>query len=192
MKKDIIGYEGDYEIYSDGRVFSIKSNKFLKLSPNKDVEYLQVNLWKNNTNTWFYVHRLVAIHFIANPLNLPEVNHIDGNRQNNLKQNLEWVTRKGNIEHAINTRLRIYSNRISEEEFIECLEAVINGESYKDLSLRVPYKVPFLSTKVRKLAKVLGLEDYLDQSLKKQRADRNKKVLKIINARKSNDYPEKE
>lgn len=65
--------------------------------------------------------------FIPNPDNLPEVNHIDGNRQNNHVENLEWISSIGNVQHAINTGLKIYTNRLTEEEFLECIECVINN-----------------------------------------------------------------
>lgn len=68
--------------------------------------------------------------------------------------------------------LKIYTNRLTKEEFINCLYDVINGESYTSLSSRVPYKVPFLSVKLRKIAKELGLENELNESLYMQRVIR--------------------
>lgn len=56
------------------------------------------------------VHRLVAIQYIPNPHNLPEVNHIDGNKLNNHKDNLEWVTRSENSKHAYQKGLRTANN----------------------------------------------------------------------------------
>lgn len=181
--KPIVGYEDAYKISPKGEIYSEHLKDFLKPSSNSQVEYLQVSLWKGNKGTSFYVHRLVAIHFIPNPLGLPEVNHIDGNRLNNDVTNLEWVTSSGNSIHAVKTGLRTYTNRLTKEEFHECLLSVIEGESYQSLSERVPYKVPFLSTKLRKLAKELGLEVELNMSLKSQRANRNREVLSVINSK---------
>lgn len=50
-----------------------------------------------------YVHRVIADTFIPNPLNLPQVNHIDGNKCNNCVTNLEWVSQSDNIKHAFST-----------------------------------------------------------------------------------------
>lgn len=180
MKK-IPGYNGKYSVTSDGQVFSEHKQDFLKPHPNKQTGYLQVSLWESNVGRWFYVHRLVAEAYCANPLSKPEVNHIDGNRQNNNVTNLEWVTSSENSHHANQTGLRIYTNRLSHGEFLECLASVIQGESYQSLSERVPYKVPFLSTKLRKLARETGQEAALDASLKWQRAERNRKTLAVIN-----------
>lgn len=180
---DIVGYMGKYKITPTGEVYSEHKQGFLVSPQNAQVEYQQVNLWKDNKETHYYVHRLVATHYIPNPLGLAEVNHIDGNRQNNAVENLEWVDRQGNAIHAVRTGLRIYTNRLTTADFKDCLLSVIAGESYKSLSERVPYMVPFLSTKLRKLAKELNMEAALDASLKEQRAQRNRETLSVINAK---------
>ena len=179
------GYEELYEVSDTGEVRSVDrilsvtnqkerlfKGKVLLQTMNKQVQYKQVSLWKENKGTSYYVHRLVAEAFIPNPEGKPEVNHIDGNRQNNHISNLEWVTSGENSLHASKTGLRVYANRLTKDEFLDCLYDVINGESYQSLSSRVPYKVPFLSTKLRALAKEFNLETELDESLYIQRVNR--------------------
>lgn len=179
------GYEELYEVSDTGevrsvdRVLSVTNQKerlfkgrVLLQTMNKQVQYKQVSLWKENKGTSYYVHRLVAEAFIPNPESKPEVNHIDGNRQNNHISNLEWVTSGENSLHASKTGLRVYTNRLTKAEFLDCLYDVINGESYQSLSSRIPYKVPFLSTKLRALAKEFNLETELDESLYIQRVNR--------------------
>ena len=177
----IKGYEGLYEVSDAGIVRSVKreilgkdgviypfKERNLKHHPHKDTGYFQVSLWKDNKGKHAYIHRLVAEAFIPNPSGLKEVNHLDGNRQNNHLSNLEWVSRTGNAQHAIATGLKVYTNKLSYNDFYDCLLDVINGESYASLSQRVPYQVPFLSTKIRKIARELGLENELNESLKTQ------------------------
>lgn len=181
----IKGYENLYEVSDTGVVRSLdrilignngakytRKGRVLSVSPNTQTEYLQVSLWKYNAETKKYLHRLIAEHFIPNPQSLPEINHKDGNRQNNLIGNLEWVTSSGNSLHAVKTGLRVYTNRLTKAEFVECLWDVIEGQSYTELSERVPYKVPYLSTKLRSIAKELGVEGELDASILKQRQER--------------------
>lgn len=178
----VIGYEGLYEVSDLGDVRSLDRKvlgrdgttypfKGVVLRPalHKDTGYLMVSLWKNGVGKHHYVHRLVAEAHIPNPLGLPEVNHDDGNRANPAKNNLYWVTGQQNKQHAVDTGLRVYTNRLTRDEFLECLQSVIAGESYHTLTERVPYKVPFLSTKLRKLAREEGLEAALDASLMEQR-----------------------
>ncbi len=185
--KTIPGYEGLYEASSkggirsidriitgiDGVLYPFKGTEICR-TPNKNVCYFTVSLWKNNKGKTHYVHRLIAQTFLPNPQNKTEVNHIDGNRQNNDIKNLEWCTRKENIRHAIDTGLKVYTNRLTENEFITCLHAIINGENYQQLSKRVPYQVPFLSVKVRKIAKKYNLEHLLDASLYAQKVERSR------------------
>lgn len=81
----------NYLIYETGEVFNDKTNRFKKKVFSND-GYLIVNLHKNAKGKNFYIHRLVAIHYIPNPENKPQVDHIDGNKTNNCVENLRWVT----------------------------------------------------------------------------------------------------
>lgn len=67
--------------------------------------YYYVNLYKNGKRQTVKNHRLVALHFIPNLENKPEVNHKDGNKLNNRVDNLEWATSQENIIHGINMGL---------------------------------------------------------------------------------------
>lgn len=93
MKKSPIANYELYTIYSDGRVYSGISDVFL-IPQNTPNGYLKVNL----NSFQISVHRLVAMHFILNPYNHPQVNHIDGNKHNNDVTNLEWCTPKENVK----------------------------------------------------------------------------------------------
>ena len=107
--KDIEGFNGKYQVSNYGNVRSFsrwKNGGLLKFGKTKTGYYF-VNLVKNGRKDVkdFRVHRLVAIAFLDNPKNLPEVNHIDGNKLNNHVDNLEWVSREDNIRHAVKTGL---------------------------------------------------------------------------------------
>lgn len=103
------GYEGLYKINKQGDVYIMKKLRakegIKKPSIDKD-GYKQVNLSKNGKCTTYKVHRLVALTFIPNPNNYPVINHIDGNKQNNKVDNLEWCTRSENDLHAFRLGLR--------------------------------------------------------------------------------------
>lgn len=89
MKVDIIDYP-NYEIYDDGRVYSKKRRIFLKHIKTEQ-GYYSVNLTKDSSSHYKLVHRLVAIHFVDNPMNYKIVDHIDRNKDNMNYKNLRWV-----------------------------------------------------------------------------------------------------
>ena len=117
--KDIEGYEGRYQVSNCGRIRSfltkgvrnnveIYDENYHIMKPVHNIfGYCVVRLYKNDGGKAFAVHRLVARAFIPNPNNLPQVNHIDGNKQNNNSNNLEWVTAKENIAHSFSTGLHM-------------------------------------------------------------------------------------
>lgn len=101
--RSINGYEELYEISNKGRVRSISKKgrrKSLILKPGNCRGYLRVILTKNKIRKMFSVHRLVAFAFISNSKNKSQVNHINGNRTDNSKENLEWNTNGENKEHG--------------------------------------------------------------------------------------------
>lgn len=106
--KDISGYEGYYQVSTFGRIramghkYQRKGVYILALHENNGYGYLLADLHKDNKYKSVAVHRLVAETFIPNPEKLSEVNHIDGNKQNNNVDNLEWVSRSQNCWHRCN------------------------------------------------------------------------------------------
>ena len=107
--KPIEGYNGDYLISNHGRVRSLKCHKDRLMPLTKQRKgYYYVMLWDSNEQkaTCRRVNRLVAQAFIPNPDNLPEVNHIDGDKANNHASNLEWCTRSHNVKHSFDTGLK--------------------------------------------------------------------------------------
>lgn len=110
--KDIENYEGLYQVSNFGRIKSLNhmasngikdimyKGRILKPFLDGKKNYLEVCLSKNNLKKKYLVHRLVAETFLENEYNKREVNHKDGNKQNNCVDNLEWVTSKENKHHA--------------------------------------------------------------------------------------------
>lgn len=87
------------KISNSGKLFSLYSNRILKPSEHKD-GYLIQGLHKNGEIKYHLIHRLVATAFLPNPDHFPDVNHKDLNKKNNSVENLEWCSRKQNLDHA--------------------------------------------------------------------------------------------
>lgn len=109
--KNIEGYDGKYQVSSLGRVRSYanfgafegegKCTPIIKSHSIGKAGYHRVGLDIDGVTRLVSVHRLVAEAFIPNPNNKPQVNHIDGDKANNKKENLEWATAKENARHRV-------------------------------------------------------------------------------------------
>lgn len=95
--KDIKGYK--YKVSSLGNVVRVCKNKEKPLNPYLRRGYLCVHLSSHQKSSHFFIHRLVAENFINRPTDNLQVNHKDGNKQNNRVDNLEWVSCYENIKH---------------------------------------------------------------------------------------------
>ena len=117
--KEIPFYE-DYLISNIGRVYSKKSDKFVKCWINNR-GYLSITLCKNGKRKNYLIHRLIAQAFIPNPKNLPMINHKDENPLNNNIENLEWCTSKYNCNYGTGLQRR----RIANSKRVMCIETNI-------------------------------------------------------------------
>lgn len=97
--KDVRGFENEYAVTDDGRVFSKINNKFLN-PKGSEGWYVNIRLCKDGVQRPFKVHRLIADAFLPNPYELRDVNHINGIKYDNRVSNLEWISRADNIKHA--------------------------------------------------------------------------------------------
>lgn len=115
--KDVVGYEGYYQISNFGNVKSLSriklhkgyiplltKEKLMKININK-YGYSYISLEKNKKQKYCLIHRLVGIAFIDNNKNKTDINHKNGVKHDNRLENLEWLTRKENTIHSAKTGL---------------------------------------------------------------------------------------
>ena len=116
--KDVVGYEGLYQVSDRGNVFSVErigvngrkiGGRMLKPSYTRG-GYLRLTLYKNGIMKSKYIHRLVLEAFVENPNNLPEVNHLDEVKDNNELSNLEWCDSSYNSNYG--TRIERVSKKV--------------------------------------------------------------------------------
>ena len=119
--RDIKGYEGLYQVSDTGLIKSLARYKpnhsklqyipeKIKTERVKEQGYSIIDLYKDNKGKTYHVHRLVAEAFVPNPYNKETVNHIDGNKRNNIATNLEWATAKEQNVHFYKHHLKSKSN----------------------------------------------------------------------------------
>lgn len=123
---DVPGYNGLYQVSNLSRIRSLdrfvthnyggialKRGKVLR--PNVGTEgYCEVGLCIQGRQRTLRVHRIVGLVWVPNPDNLPELNHLDGNKLNNLPCNLEWSSKSNNIKHAFRLGLKKNTTRNAE------------------------------------------------------------------------------
>lgn len=133
---DIEGYGGCYQASNFGRVKSLKYNHTFKeriLKASKDKKgYLIVCLCKDGIKKSYKVHRLIALTFIPNPDNLPEINHKDEDKTNNRIENLEWCDRKHNVNFGSRTK-RMVESKTNYPKFSKQVLCVETGKIYPSI-----------------------------------------------------------
>ena len=138
--KEIPNYEGLYQISTFGDVFGLKRAKFILPQKHKH-GYLQVGLSKDGKVIRYLIHRLVAKTFIPNPLNLSQVNHKNGIKNDNRVENLEWCDNSYNSKHAHDNGLRTHKILVGENaRNAKLSEADVN-------EIRTKYKSKILNQK---------------------------------------------
>jgi len=133
--KDVVGFEGYYQVSNFGNVFSKINNRNMKVTLNKR-GYSQVMLCGAIQRKNKRVHILVCESFIPNEDNKPFVNHINGIRHDNRVENLEWVTPLENVSHALSTGLFNPSkkrNLLQSKKFRKVVKLSTN-EIYKSIT----------------------------------------------------------
>lgn len=120
--RSIDGFEGLYEVSSFGQVRNARTKKMLKPYENEK-GYLKVGLYKNGKDHKKRVNRLVARAFIENPYELPDVDHLNGNNQDNRANNLQWT------DHRTNNRLK--KIRIDITNYIPVLMSLFGNPEMK-------------------------------------------------------------
>jgi hypothetical protein len=144
--KDVIGYEGIYQVSNLGNIKSVYVDKTLS-PPINQYGYLYHGFRKNKKRNNILIHRVVAIAFLDNPNLKPCVNHKNGIKTDNRVENLEWVTYQENMNHSVFNNLCAKGEKIAQSKLTELQVSEIR-EKYKNqkmtyLNLASEYNVSF-------------------------------------------------
>ncbi|BBK61872.1 hypothetical protein A9CBEGH2_08120 [Amedibacterium intestinale] len=171
MISSVKDYVGLYAITDRGNVYSenryLKDGRFFRGKKLKGGQYHNgykfVCLRKNGINKNVMIHRLVAETFIPNPNNYPCVNHIDGNKQNNCVENLEWCSYSDNLKHAVKIGLVENQCKIRRKVVIEKDGIKHEFDSMKNCASFFGFKKGWLQNRIRKNGEVFEYQGYLIQ-----------------------------
>lgn len=151
MEKEIwspvVSYEGIYEVSNLGNVkhleykrkntltggYSIMKERILKPVKHKN-GYVVLDLHKNRFHKIILLHRIVAVTFIPNTKNRPQINHLDGNKENNRVDNLEWCTPRENVLHAVKNGLS--KSKLLPYDIILIRQQLCNNEKQTEIAKR--------------------------------------------------------
>lgn len=155
-------YPNSYQVSNKGTVRNSKTGHILKPRKTRD-GYLQVCLMEKGVGKWVYVHRLVATAFVPNIFEVEEVDHINGNRVDNVAENLRWASSKWNKENPI-TRIRTKyrkNNRkgfkaVNIEQYTRDGELVCSYNSIKEASRKTGICDVSISLASRGITKTAG------------------------------------
>lgn len=142
--KKIKGFD-DYLINEDGIVISLKHNEPKVMKYKYDKRYYNVGLSKDNKVYYKKIHRLLAEAFILNKDNLPCINHKDGNKLNNMLENLEWCTYSHNAEHMHKTIIKgkgtssVKCDLYYKSSFIKSFDKISDACVYASKNFNVGY-----------------------------------------------------
>ena len=169
--KDCKGYEGLYQVSSLGRVWSVRKQRYLSQNrkTGSNEGYMEVVLIaKNGKKKYERVHRLVAIANLDNLNSFPVVNHLNGIKDDNRVENLEWTTVRGNTKHAIDNDLGGFKQRLKEMTDKARLSNTNYYEVWKDDTLLGTYYG------LKETAKAVNVnEKTIRNCLKENRASRD-------------------
>ena len=160
---EIKGYEGLYSITSCGRICFHRSKKFLKPVIDR-TNYYVVTLSKNNKKKKFLIHRLVLETYLpVDQMELLEVNHKDENKLNNCLNDLEWVTKKQNINYGSRNnrageKIKIANTNNPKLSYpIYCEELNQEFLSIREAARQLKLDSSFLSKQIKRNRKAYGL-----------------------------------
>lgn len=179
--KQIQGYD-NYTIDREGVIYSKRFDRTVKVYIRGN-GYPVVSLSKDNRTKNFYMHRLLAIAYLPNPDNLPEVNHIDSNRENYSLSNLEWVSRSDNQLHAYahGSATKVHKRKLTEEEYLEVFELFLKGVPFAKILESFPVSPGRLSINLRSYVKEWGRLHEYSAELQRQRVARARRNISKAN-----------
>ena len=167
--------ETTYLIYKDGRFFNTKTNKFYKGSIRQGYRYFDIR-WKNKKISKTQ-HRLIAEYFIPNPNNFEYVHHIDGNKLNNMIDNLAWVTSSEN-----NLKINRRPQNLDYSKF-DMREAIENEQwvPYKDTRYMISDYGRVKNSETNKILKgKISLNGYREYTLKIESKNKTKLAHRLV------------